>query len=118
MRLTSEGCQTDADQNDMVRRMPNRFTDLGPVFHALADPTRRAVVERLSRGPAAVSELAEPFEMAMPSFLQHLHVLQTCGLVRTKKVGRVRIVRLSTRPLQRAEQWLRARRSLREPRPT
>ena len=95
----------------MVRHMPNRSSDVGVVFHAQAHPTRRAVVARLSRGPASVSELARPFEMAMPSFLQHLRVLETGGLVRTKKVGRVRIVRLSTPPLNQAEKWLSTRRS-------
>ena len=68
--------------------MPNQ--ELTRVFHALADPTRPAVLERLTRGPAAVSELARPFKMALPSFAQHLGVLEDCGLVRSRKQGRVR----------------------------
>ena len=64
--------------------------ELDRVFKALADPTRRAVLERLSGGVAAVSELAEPFDMALPSFLQHMNVLEASGLVRSSKSGRVR----------------------------
>ncbi|TIL77073.1 MAG: winged helix-turn-helix transcriptional regulator, partial [Mesorhizobium sp.] len=60
------------------------------IFRALADPTRRFVVERLGRSPASVSELAEPFDMALPSFVEHLKVLEGCGLVRSEKAGRVR----------------------------
>ena len=90
--------------------MPNRLADLDRVFQALADPTRRAVIARLARGPATVSQLAEPFDMAMPSFLQHLRVLENGGLVRTKKVGRVRTVRLAAPPLRRAEGWLTTQR--------
>ena len=86
--------------------MPNQQAALDPIFHALADPTRRAVVARLSRGPASVSELAEPFDMAMPSFLQHLRVLEASGLVRSKKAGRVRTCRLAPRPLRQAEGWM------------
>ncbi|MEO6710155.1 MAG: metalloregulator ArsR/SmtB family transcription factor, partial [Planctomycetota bacterium] len=63
-------------------------------FHALSDPTRRRVVERLSKGPASVSELAEHFAMALPSFVQHLSVLEDSGLVRSTKTGRVRTYRL------------------------
>jgi len=76
------------------------------LFRALSDPTRRQVLERLSRSPAAVSELAEPFDMALPSFVQHLRVLEGCGLVRSKKVGRVRTYRLVPRRLRVAEEWL------------
>ena len=79
--------------------MPNQSADLTRVFHALADPTRRAVLERLSRGPAAMTELARPFPMALPSFSQHLGVLEECGLVRSQKVGRVRTYRLAPEPL-------------------
>ena len=73
--------------------MPNQ--ELTHVFHALSDRTRRAVLERLTRGPAAVSELARPFKMALPSFVQHLGVLEDCGLVRSKKQGRVRTYTLA-----------------------
>ena len=93
--------------------MPNQSaTQLNSVFHGLADPTRRAVLERLSSGPAPVSELARPFSMALPSFLQHLHVLEECGLVKSRKEGRVRTYRLAPRPLTLAENWLEKRRSV------
>jgi len=92
--------------------MPNQSTDLGRVFQALADPTRRAVLERLSGGPAGMSELAQPFRMALPSFSQHLDVLEDCGLVRSRKEGRVRTYRISPRAMQAAEGWLSKQRSL------
>jgi DNA-binding transcriptional ArsR family regulator len=88
--------------------MPNQ--ELGRVFQALTDPTRRAVLERLTRGPAPVSELAQPFKMALPSFVQHLGVLEDCGLVESKKQGRVRTYTLAPRPLKAAEHWLTAQR--------
>jgi DNA-binding transcriptional ArsR family regulator len=91
--------------------MPNQTTQLDRVFQALADPTRRAVLERLGSGPAAVSELAQPFDMALPSFAQHLAVLEKCGLVRSRKAGRVRTYRLTPRRLEAAEQWLSAQRA-------
>jgi DNA-binding transcriptional ArsR family regulator len=96
----------------MVRRMPNQSQQLSRVFQALADPTRRAVLERLSTGPAAMSELAQPFKMALPSFAQHLGVLETCGLVRSRKSGRVRTYQLAPRPLEAAEHWMSRQRSL------
>jgi DNA-binding transcriptional ArsR family regulator len=86
--------------------MPNQSVSLNRVFQALADPTRRAVLERLSSGPASVSELAEPFKMALPSFSQHLDVLENCGLVRSRKTGRVRTYELAPQPLKEAEQWM------------
>jgi len=86
--------------------MPDQPAPLNRVFQALADPTRRAVLERLSRGPASVSELAQPFRMALPSFSQHLAVLESCGLVQSRKRGRVRTYRLAPQPLEAAEQWL------------
>lgn len=76
------------------------------MFQALADPTRRAVLRRLSGGGAAVSELAAPFDMALPSFLQHLKVLEGCGLVRSSKAGRVRTYQISPEPLRAAESWM------------
>jgi DNA-binding transcriptional ArsR family regulator len=85
---------------------------LDSVFQALANPTRRAVVERLGRGPAAVSELAEPFDMALPSFLQHLRVLEDCGLVRSRKKGRVRTLRIVPGRIERAADWLSKQRVL------
>lgn len=86
--------------------MPNHEVALDPVFHALADPTRRAVLQRLSKGPATVSELAQPFQMALPSFLQHLRVLEAGGLIRSKKVGRVRTCEIDPAPLTQAESWI------------
>lgn len=85
---------------------------LDGVFRALGDPTRRAVVERLGRGPAAVGVLAAPFRMALPSFLQHLRVLEDCGLVTSRKKGRVRTYRIAPRPLKAADHWLARQRSL------
>jgi DNA-binding transcriptional ArsR family regulator len=82
------------------------------VFRALSDPTRRHVLERLSRSPASVSELAEPFEMALPSFLQHLRILEDSGLVRSHKKGRVRTYQLAPKRLKLAEDWLARQRSL------
>jgi DNA-binding transcriptional ArsR family regulator len=93
------------------RYMPNQVEQLDRVFQALADPTRRAVLQRLSGGTAAVSELARPFPMALPSFLQHLDVLEDCGLVRSKKTGRVRTYQLSPAPLQKAEGWMAQQRT-------
>ena len=88
--------------------MPNQ--GLTHVFRALTDPTRRAVLERLTRGPAAVGELAQPFKMALPSFVQHLGVLEDCGLVRSNKKGRVRTYALAPQSLKAAENWLSAQR--------
>jgi DNA-binding transcriptional ArsR family regulator len=82
------------------------------VFRALADPTRRRVLERLSQSPASVSELAEPFEMALPSFVEHLGVLEGCGLVSSRKMGRVRVYRLAPKRLRLAEDWLTRQREL------
>jgi DNA-binding transcriptional ArsR family regulator len=86
--------------------MPNQSVRLDFVFQALADPTRRAVLERLTRGPATTSKLAQPFRMALPSFSQHLDVLENSGLVRSRKTGRVRTYRLAPRPLKVAEHWM------------
>src|SRR5580704_9848013 len=89
--------------------MPNQ--ELTRVFQALTDPTRRAVLERLTRGPAPVSELARPFKMALPSFVQHLGVLEDCGLVRSTKEGRVRTYTIAPQKLKAAEHWLSAQRA-------
>lgn len=86
--------------------------DLDPIFQALSDPTRRAVVERLVEGPAPVTELAAPHAMALPSFLKHLTVLETRGIVATEKVGRQRIVRLRIEALQPVERWIDRQRRL------
>ena len=92
--------------------MPNQSTSLDRVFHALSDPTRRAIVRRLSRGPASVSELAKPFAMAMPSLLQHLQVLEASSLIRSEKVGRVRTCQMQPSALTGAEGWLAEQRAL------
>lgn len=91
--------------------MPPRPARLDPLFRALGDPTRRAVLDRLTRGPAAVSALARPYAMALPSFLQHLKVLDDCGLVRSRKAGRVRTYRLVPERLRQAEGWLAGQRA-------
>src|ERR1700676_2762034 len=91
--------------------MPNQSSDLDRLFHALADPARRAMVERLSRGPAPVSELARPLPMSLPSAMQHLGVLEAAGLVRSQKIGRVRTCAIAPQALSQAEQWINARRA-------
>lgn len=80
------------------------------MFQALADPTRRAMLERLSRGPASVTELAQPFAMSLPAVVQHLKVLESSGLVRSEKIGRVRTCRIEPKALSLVEQWIRERR--------
>jgi DNA-binding transcriptional ArsR family regulator len=92
--------------------MATQSAGLNPVFRALADPTRRAVLQRLSHGPASVSVLAERFRMALPSFVQHLDVLEGSGLVQSEKPGRVRTYRLVPRRLRQAEDWLGRQRAL------
>jgi DNA-binding transcriptional ArsR family regulator len=96
--------------------MPNQSPVLNQVFHALSDPTRRAVIEQLSHGPSTVKTLATPFNMALPSFMQHLGVLSDCGLVRSNKTGRVRTFELEPQPLQELEGWLLTQRNLWEQR--
>ena len=85
---------------------------LNSFFSALSDPTRRAVLERLVRGPAAVGELHAPHDIALPSFLKHLKVLERSGLVRSEKQGRVRMVHIEAAPLAEAEGWLRQQRRM------
>lgn len=91
--------------------MLNRQPDLDRLFNALADPARRAMVERLSRGPAPVSELAKPLPMSLPAAMQHLGVLEAAGLVRSEKIGRVRTCSIEPGALSLAEQWINARRT-------
>ncbi|MDF2618078.1 MAG: putative transcriptional regulator, ArsR family [Xanthobacteraceae bacterium] len=86
------------------------------IFRALADPTRRDVVERLTAKQASMSELAAPYRMALPSFLEHMKVLEGCGLVRSRKIGRVRTYQLETERLKLAEDWLGRQRTLWEQR--
>jgi DNA-binding transcriptional ArsR family regulator len=89
----------------------NQSAALDQVFRALADPTRRVMIERLSRGPASVSELAQPFDMSLPAVVQHLQVLESSGLVRSEKVGRVRTFRMESKLLGTAERWIGERRA-------
>ena len=96
--------------------MANQQAALSEVFNALADPTRRAIVGVRGRGPASVSELAAPFEMALPSFMKHLTVLERSGLVRSSKAGRVRTCALVPRALTQAERWLARQRAVWESR--
>jgi DNA-binding transcriptional ArsR family regulator len=81
-------------------------------FHALADPNRRAMVDRLSHGPASVSELAGPLDISLPAVVQHLHVLEASGLVQSEKVGRVRTCRIEPAALHPVERWIHDRRTL------
>jgi DNA-binding transcriptional ArsR family regulator len=97
-------------------RVATLQTSLPTIFGALADPTRLAVVERLARGPASVSDLAAPYGMAGPSFLKHLRVLEGAGLVASVKRGRVRTVRLAPGAVRSVEDWVSAHRALWESR--
>jgi DNA-binding transcriptional ArsR family regulator len=95
----------------IVKYMLNQPAPLDRMFQALADPTRRAVVARLCRGPASVSELAKPLDMTLSAVVQHLAVLEASGLVRSEKAGRVRTCRIEPKALGTAEQWLAERRT-------
>jgi DNA-binding transcriptional ArsR family regulator len=88
----------------------NQALPLDQLFSALADPSRRTMVERLSRGPASVSELARPLSMSLAAVVQHLHVLEESGLVRSEKVGRVRTCQMEPAGLQPVERWISERR--------
>ena len=92
--------------------MPNQPAVLDRAFQALADPTRRGMVARLSRGPASVSELARPLNISLPAVLQHLQILEQSGLVRSEKKGRVRTCRIEPGTLSQAERWMAEQRAL------
>jgi DNA-binding transcriptional ArsR family regulator len=92
--------------------MLNQAPDLDRIFQALADPGRRVMVERLSRGPATVSELGRPLTMSLAAVVQHVQVLEASGLVRSQKVGRTRTCSISPTALRSAEQWISERRTL------
>jgi DNA-binding transcriptional ArsR family regulator len=92
--------------------MLHQSDQLDLMFQALADPARRGMVEQLTRGPASVSELAEPLAMSLSAVVQHLAVLEASGLVRTAKVGRVRTCQIDPKALRTAEQWIADRRTL------
>ena len=85
---------------------------LDSVFQALADPTRRAVLGRLGQGPASISDLARPFDMALPSFLKHIHYLEDSGLIQTRKDGRVRTCVIEKKPFAAVEAWLDTQRAI------
>ena len=95
----------------ILKNMLNQSSPLDLAFQALADPTRRAMVERLTRSPASVSDLARPLAMSLPAVMQHLAVLEGSGLVVSEKIGRVRMCRIEPRALSLAEQWINARRT-------
>lgn len=103
---------THASPEFIVSQMANQSQRLDLAFGALADPTRRAVIMRLCKKPASVSELAEPFAMAMPTILQHIRVLEASGLIETEKIGRVRMCRLHTETMHETEQWLTLQRAI------
>jgi DNA-binding transcriptional ArsR family regulator len=94
-----------------VAKQTARNAQLSIVFDALADPTRRAIVSVLGRGPASVSALAEPFAMALPSFMKHLSALERSGVIRSSKAGRVRTCELRPKALSQAERWIAEQRA-------
>lgn len=102
---------TDPCRCAIVRSVPNYLDEVDAVLRALADPTRRAIVERLAKAPAVVSELAAPFAMALPSLMQHLRVLETAELVTSEKHGRVRTVTLRPGSLDVLHLWLDGQRT-------
>jgi DNA-binding transcriptional ArsR family regulator len=91
--------------------MLNQRSRLDQVFHALGDPTRRAIVEALSRGPASVSAVARPLDMSLSAVLQHLQILESSGLIRSQKVGRTRVCQIEPAALSAVEEWVARRRS-------
>jgi DNA-binding transcriptional ArsR family regulator len=93
----------------LMEQYPER---LNGIFQALADPTRRAALGQLGRGPASISELAKPFDMALPSFMKHIHFPESSGLIRTRKEGRVRTCAIEKKPFAAVEAWLSAQRAL------
>jgi DNA-binding transcriptional ArsR family regulator len=104
-------CLTVGVARSILKHMLNHPGTLDQVFQALADATRRSLVERLINGPASVSELARPLAMSLPAVMQHLGVLEACGLVRSEKAGRVRTCRIDPEGLRLAENWVAAQRT-------
>lgn len=92
--------------------MLNQVVEIDRVFQALADPNRRLMLDRLSQGPATVSQLAQPLPMTLAAVVQHLQVLESSGVIHTKKVGRVRTCRIEPAALQTVEQWIADRRAM------
>jgi DNA-binding transcriptional ArsR family regulator len=95
----------------ILKDVVNQAADLDRVFQALSDPSRRLIVERLVKGPASVSELAQPLAMSLPGAMQHLQVLEACALVASEKSGRVRTCRVNTEVLRQAERWIHGQRT-------
>ena len=102
---------TLSDTRVILRHMPNETQALDRVFHCLSNATRRDVIARLAVKPATMTELAAPFDMALPSFLQHLQVMENAGLIRSHKTGRVRTFELQPPKILLAETWLHAQRT-------
>ena len=98
-------------QRDLIVKCVLNDSPLDRTFQALADPVRRGLLARLSRGPASVSELAKPFSISLPAVLQHLQAMESSGLVRSEKKGRVRTVQLEPNALGAAESWIAERRA-------
>ena len=98
--------------NRVLNNVADPDPDLDRVFHALADPGRRLMLERLGRGPASVSELGKPLSMSLAAVVQHVQILETSGLVRTQKIGRTRTCSLNPATLRSAEHWMSERRGL------
>ena len=96
----------------ILKQVLNDVADLDRVFHALADPGRRLMLERLGDGPASVSELGRPLSMSLAAVVQHVQILEACGLVRTQKLGRTRTCSLNPATLRSAERWIAERRTL------
>ena len=92
--------------------MPGSTPDIDRIFHALGDPTRRAMVEKISEGPVSVSRLAEPLDITLAAVVQHLQILEDSGLVQTEKIGRVRTCRIEPAGLSQVEHWIRDQRSV------
>ncbi len=95
---------------DILKLMLDQTIDLDRTFQALADKSRRTMVERLTLGPASVSQLAEPLAMSLAAVVQHVQVLEACGIVKTEKVGRTRMCRIEGAAMTAAEQWITDRR--------
>jgi DNA-binding transcriptional ArsR family regulator len=106
------GTLTLAGEATILKCMLDQTAELDRVFQALADPGRRVMMERLSQGPASVSELARPLAMSLAAVLQHVQVLEASGLVRSQKTGRTRTCSINPAALRSAEQWISARRAL------
>jgi DNA-binding transcriptional ArsR family regulator len=102
---------TFPDGKRIVKLMINQSADVDRLLHALADPTRRQIVERLGSGPASVTALAAPLPMSLPGVVQHLRVLEESGLIASQKVGRVRTCSLDLERLETVQAWITARRA-------